>query len=134
MISDISPSDGTRSYGVNKGLFGVRAYDSNRQYLLAAVVGNDTSGDPDDDLHAVYYSDDYGATWAEVVAPMADTGAPTNRPAFEAAFSASDPDAFFIWGPPSYISYSSDGGSTVDDRSGDLSGTSGFIGIAGGIS
>lgn len=133
-VTDISPSDGTRSYGVNRGQFGVRAHDSNRQKLLAAVMGNDTSSDAADDLHGVYVSDDAGATWTEVVAPMADTGAPTNRPAFEAAWSGDSETTFFIWGPPDTISYSSDGGSTVEDKSGNLSGTSGFVGIAGGIS
>jgi hypothetical protein len=133
-VTDISPSDGTRSYGVNRGQFGVRAYDSDRQYLLAAVMGNDTSSDAADDMHALYISTDAGATWTEVVAPIADTGAPTNRPAFEAAFSATDPDSFFVWGPPGYISFSSDQGVTVDSRAGNLSGTQGFIGIAGGVS
>lgn len=131
-VTDISPSDGTRSYGVNRGPFGARSYDSNRQYLLAAVMGNDLTGDADDDLHAVYASDDFGDTWTEVVAPMADTGAPTNRPAFEAAFGGDSEQILLIWGPPDYISYSDDFGVAVDDRSGNLSGTPGWIGIAGG--
>lgn len=134
VVSDISPTDGFISYGVNRGSFGVRAYDSDSQYVVASVIGNDTSADPDDDQHAVYISDDIGATWDEVVAPIADTGAPTNRPAFEAAFSGDNPDAIFIWGPAAYMGYSDDFGVTVQDKSGNLAalGSVGFIGIAGG--
>lgn len=136
VVSEISPSDGTRSYGTNKGHFGVRTFDDNRQYVVAGVMGNDTSGDAVDDKHAVYISDNHGATWAQVVAPMADTGAPTNRPAFEAAFGGDSQNILFIWGPPNYISYSSNFGVAVDSRAGNLSSFSlpGFIGIAGGIS
>lgn len=133
VVTDISPADGAVLMGTNRGAFGVRTFDSNRQYVLASVMGNDTTADADDDTHAVYISDDYGATWTEVVAPIADSGAPTNRPAFEAAFGGDSEDILFIWGPPDYISYSSDFGVTVDDRSGNLSGSLGFVGIAGGI-
>lgn len=134
VVTEISPSDGTRSYGVNRGPFGVRTHDSNRQYVVAGVIGNDTSGDADDDKHAVYISDNHGAMWTEVVAPMADTGAPAGRPAFEAAFGGDSQNIIFIWGPPDYISYSEDMGATVDSRAGNLIAFSmpGFIGIAGG--
>lgn len=135
VATDISPNDGSRDYGVNRGHFGVRAYDSDRQVVLAAVMGNDTSSDPDDDFHALYISLDAGDTWSEVVAPFADSSAPTNRPALEAAFSGTDPDQFFIWGPPNYIKSSSDGGASVDDKVGNivaLGGCPGFVGIAGG--
>lgn len=133
-VTDISPDEGGVLYGVNRGSFGVRAYDSDRQHLLLAGIGNDTSNDSDDDLHGVFYSSDYGATWTTIVAPIADSGAPTNRPAFEAAFGNDDSDVILIWGPPDYIATSSDAGATVDDRSGNLSGFSvpGLIGIAGG--
>jgi hypothetical protein len=133
-ITDISPTDGTRLYGVQRFGFGVRALDSNRQYLLLAGIGNDVTGDPDDDFHGVFFSSDYGVTWTNVVTPIADTGAPAGRPAFEAAFSPDDPDTFFVWGPPGYISYTDSGAAGLDDRSGDLPATDGFIGIAGGIS
>lgn len=131
-ITDVSPNDGSINYGVNRGHFGVRTFDSNRQYVLAAVIGNDTSDNPADDMHALFISDDEGATWAEVIAPFADSGAPANRPALEAAFGGDSEQVIFIWGPPDYMGYSDDFGATVDDRSGDLSGSGGFIGIAGG--
>lgn len=129
-ISDISPSDGTRLYGVMRGPFSIRAYDSDRQYLLASVIGNDVDALPASDMHAVYISVDAAATWSEVVAPIADSLAPAGRPAFEAAFAGDSPDVLFIWGPTDYIAYSSDGGSSVDDRTGNLSGA--LVGIAGG--
>lgn len=135
--TDVSPTDGSISYGVNRGPFGVRTFDGagGKQFVLAAVVGNDTEGTGADDQHAVYISDDGAATWAEVVAPIADSSAPTNRPAFEAAFGAGSEQEIFIWGPPDYMSYSTDFGATVLDKSGNLNSLGpcpGFIGIAGG--
>lgn len=135
LIEDISPTDGTILYGVNRGHFGVRSYDSDRQYVVAAVIGNDISGDPASDKHAVYISSTYGNTWTQVVAPIADSGAPAGRPAFEAAFGGDNEDIIFIWGPNVYISYSSNFGVAVDSRVGNLAAlglTSGLIGIAGG--
>lgn len=134
LVADISPTDGSILYGVNRGHFGVRTFDGNKQYLLASVIGNDDSGDPADDKHGVYISDGEGVTWTEVVAPIADSGAPTNRPAFEAAFSGETEQVIFIWGPPDYMSYSDDFGATLQDKSGNLSSFSmpGFIGITGG--
>lgn len=133
LATDVSPSDGSIDYGVNRGHFGVRAFDGDRSYLLAAVVGNDTSSDPADDQHAVYISDDGGATWVEVVAPTANVG---DRPMFEAAFSGESEQVIFIWGPEEYFGFSTDFGATVQDKSGNLAalGHTGFIGIAGGTS
>lgn len=134
--TDISPSDGSRFYGVNRGHFGVRSFDGDKTFLIASVIGNDTSDDPDDDMHAVYISDDEGATWTEVVAPIADSLAPGNRPAFEAAFSGESEQVIFIWGPADYFGFSTDFGATVQDKAGNLGalGHTGFIGIAGGSS
>lgn len=132
-VSDISPVDTGVTYGVNRPHFGVRAYDSDRQFLLLAGMGNETSLDPADDKHAIFYSANYGTSWANIVAAIADSGAPTNRPAFEAAFAGDTPTVQYYWGPPGYISTSSDSGASVDDRSGDIPGTAdGFVGIAGG--
>lgn len=134
VITDISPSDGSRSYGVNRYGFAVRTHDSNRQYALASVIGNDASADAGDDWHAVYVSSDFGDTWTEVIAPVADTEAPANRPAFEAAFGGDSEQVLLIWGPAAEIYYSSDMGATVDSRAGNLGtlGATGFVGIAGG--
>lgn len=130
--TDISPSDGSINYGVNRGHFAARTFDSNPQYVLASVVGNDTTNDPADDMHAVYISDDSGATWTEVVAPVDNTNAPTGRPAFEAAFAGDTEQVIYIWGAKGYISYSDDFGATVDDRSGNLPADVEIVGIAGG--
>lgn len=131
-VTDISPSDGSRSYGTNRYGFSIRAYDSNRQYLLLSGTGNDTSADPDDDYHAIYVSDDFGATWSEVVAPVADSADFEGRPAFEGAFAGDNPAVLYIWGPPDTVGYSNDSGATVDSRAGNLSGTGVIVGIAGG--
>lgn len=135
VAEDISPNDGTRDYGPNRGPFAVRTYDGDRSYVLLAGVGNDGSTDHDDDMHGVWVSEDGGDTWTNIVTPIADSGAPTNRPAFAAAFGGDSQNVIFIWGPPDYISYSEDMGDTVDDRSGNLSTDftlSGALGIAGG--
>lgn len=131
VIFDISPTDGTRFYGVNRPHFGIRAYDSDRQYLLASVIGNDVDGLPASDMHAIYASIDGGGAWTEVIAPTADSAAPAGRPIYEAAYGADSPLVQFYWGLPAWIAYSSDGGATVDDRSGNLSGA--LVGIAGGV-
>lgn len=137
VITDVSPTDGTIIYGVNRGPFGVRTFDGagGEAFVLAAVVGNDTEATGASDKHGVYISDDEAATWTVVVTPIADSGAPTNRPAFEAAFGGESEQEIFIWGPPNYISYSADFGATVLDKSGNivaLGGCPGFVGIAGG--
>lgn len=134
VATEISPNDGSRDYGVNRGHFGVRAYDSDRQFVVASVMGNDVTDDPDDDFHATYISDDAGDTWAEVLAPLADSSAPANRPAYEAAFAGDTEQVLFLWGTSNFISYSSDFGATLDSRAGNLSsfGSVYFIGIAGG--
>lgn len=136
VTTDISPFDSSIGYGVNRGPFGVRTYDSDRDYMLLAGMGNETSNDPADDLHGIFSSIDAGATWSVAVTPEADSGAPAGRPMFEAAFSGTNPLVHFYWGKPEWIAYSDDGGVSVDSRVGNLSGftASGFIGIAGGIS
>lgn len=132
-ISDVSPVD-TISFGANRGHFAIRAYDGDKTYLVVCVMGNDTDLDASNDTHAVYVSDDEGATWTEVIAPVSDASAPSGRPAYEAAFSGDNPQVLYIWGPSNTMGYSDDLGATVQDKSGNLSslGTAQFIGIAGG--
>lgn len=133
VATDISPNDGSRDYGVNRGHFGVRTFDGDRSFVLASVVGNDTSGDADDDMHAVYISEDGGDTWTEVIAPTADSG---TRPLYEAAFSGESEQVLFVWGPADFFGFSVDLGATVQDKAGNLGalGHTGFVGIAGGAS
>lgn len=133
-VSDISPSEGGILFGTNKYGFSIRAMDENRQHLLLAGTGNDTSALPSADVHGVFYSADFGATWQTVVTPIADDAAFAGRPAFEAAFSSDNPAAYFIWGPPAYMAYTDSGAVGLDDRSGNLASFSpdASIGIAGG--
>lgn len=134
VATDISPNDGSRDYGVNRYGFTVRTHDSFPQTLLAAVTGNDLSGDAADDWHAVYISGDGGDSYTEVIAPVADSSAPSGRAAFEAAFAAEAAAVIFIWGLPEYIKYSIDAGATLQNKEGNLStfSPSGWIGICGG--
>lgn len=136
--TDVSPSNAGIEYGTNRGPFGVRTFDGEGGdgFVLLAAIGNDTESTGSGDKHAVFVSDDGSATWTLIEGPLADSGAPTNRPAFEAAFGGDSEQIIFIWGPPNYMKYSDDFGATLQDKSGNLSALScpGFIGIAGGSS
>lgn len=127
-VEDISPNDGSKDYGVNHGHFAVRAHDSDRSFVVAAVTGNDASGSESGDKQGVYVSSDGGDSWDEIVAPA------TSTEPYSAAFGGDDEQIIFVWGPAGYVSYSSDFGATLDDRSGNLTALSAthLIGIAGG--
>lgn len=134
--TDVSPSDIDRSYGINRGPFGVRSLDTDSQHLLMAGIGNIGTNDPADDYHGVFKSADGGSTWSVVVTPTQNSGALAGRPLYEAAFSPDDPDTFFVWGAENYISYTSSGIAGIDLKAGNLSsfGSVYLIGIAGGPS
>lgn len=128
VVEDISPNDGSKDYGVNAGAFSVRAHDSDRQLVLAAVTGNDTTTSAANDKQGVYVSDDGGDTWTEIVAPT------TGTEVYQAAWSGSLDGVVYIWGPALYMGYSEDSGASVDSRAGNLSALSAtrLIGLAGG--
>lgn len=141
VVSDISPSDGSRFYGPNRYGFGIRSYDNNRQYLVMGGTGNDVSADHADDLHALFVSSDYGASWTAIVGPVAES-AMGARGGFSAAFASDTPNGLFLWGQPdtqsACIAYTDNFGVDVDDRRGNLATliTAGdidtILGIAGG--
>jgi hypothetical protein len=134
VLTDISPNDGTRDYGVHRPGFGVRTYDLNRQYAAFAGVGNGTSADAANDLYALYVSSDNGDTWTLRDGPDAVGTAH----ATEVAFSSNNPLVLLTWGSDGYIQYSSDSGATLDSRAGNLATVNGgtapdlIIGLAGG--
>lgn len=127
-ITDISPQDSGINYGVNHYGFAIRAYDSDRTFMLAAVTGNGTSRSTSGDKQGVYISDDAGATWVEVVAPA------TGTEPYRAAFAGDTEQVLFLWGPSEYMGYSSDFGVAIDSRAGNLAALSAtrLVGIAGG--
>lgn len=132
-LADVSPSD----YGPNRSGFGIRAYDSDRSYMVMGAVENEDSLDVANAEYSVFVSSDGGDTWTQVLGPEAESSFSGKR-GYSAAFSGSDPDVLFIWGAPDgvdgCISYSDDFGVTIDEREGNLSsfGISSFLGIAGG--
>jgi hypothetical protein len=134
VVTDISPNDGTRDYGVNRYGFTIRTFDSDRQYALLAGIGNDVNGDADSDYHGVWVSDDECATWTNIVTPIPDSADFEGRPAFEAAFGGDSEQIIFIWGPADTLLYSDDFGASLDSRVGNLASftPSLFIGLAGG--
>ncbi len=131
-VTDVSPADGTRSYGVNSNGFAVRTHDNNRQYVAMAGQGNDVDAVLANDEWAAFVSSDYGTSWTNIVAALAKTDPHPEH----IAFAADTEQVLYLWGPESYIRYSSDFGSTVDDRSGNMAGLAGgshlLLGIAGG--
>lgn len=127
-IEDVSPVSGAVSFGPNNPHFRIRAHDSDVNYMVAALTGNDVSADAADDTQAVFVSDDAAATWTEIVAPV------SSAESYAAAFGAENTEELYLWGPAGYISFSDNFGTAIDDRSGNL-GTftpAIFIGIAGG--
>lgn len=122
-IVDVSPIDAGIAYGVAKRSFGVRTYDGDRSFVALGGVGNDTTASHDDDFHAVFVSDDNGATWTMILPPLND-GFFYGYRGYEVAFSGDDPLALFIWGAtpgdPGCISFTSDFGTTVLDKTGNL--------------
>jgi len=130
VLSSISPNDGTRDYGAHAGQFAIRAFDSDRQFMLAAVTGNDTTGSSSGDKQGIYFSSNAGGSWSNIVAPT------TSTEVYQAAFAGDDSAVQFYWGPPLYIGYSSNSGSSIDSRAGNLSALSAtrLIGICGGPS
>jgi hypothetical protein len=127
-ISDISPVVSARPYGVNAYGFRIRAYDSNRDYMIVCGTGNDTSNDDADDYQAVFVSSDGGANWSNIVTPVNSTET------FAAAFAGDTQNVLYVWGPAEYMIYSNNFGVDIDDRSGNLSTFTpgGFLGIMGG--
>jgi hypothetical protein len=127
-LTGISPNDGTRDFGINHNHFAVRTFDGDRSYVVAAVTGNDTTSGTGGDYQAVYVSSDAGDTWTNIV-----THTNSTEP-YSAAFGGDDQNILYVWGPASYIKYSSNFGSSLDDRSGNLTALSAthIIGIAGG--
>jgi hypothetical protein len=129
--TDASPSDGTRTYAPASNEFGIKTFDSDRRYVVMVGTGNSTSADSGDDYRAAYISEDGGDSWTEIFAPVNSA----NNVPRGVAFSGNTKNVIYLWGNDGYISYSQDFGSTIDDRSGNISslGTPGnFIGIAGG--
>lgn len=96
------------------------------------------------DQSALFVSSDAGDTWT-LVLHSTDTDDFLDGECWQAAFTASDPNSFYVWGPSPWsdvfpaVGYSDDLGATVQDKGGNLpalavidSNVNGFIAIAGG--
>lgn len=145
--TDITPTDATGGYGPYRGLFGLRAHDSDRTRLL---FGGITEGADGNTYFSVFVSSDAGNTWTQVQGPD-NYDEFSNYGGWEAAFAADDLDTLFIFGgsqrdtsdgPTSYgmvIGYSTNGGVSISDKTGNLitleasdENLAGFLGICGG--
>jgi hypothetical protein len=132
-ITDISPTESAVDYGPLRSGFGIRAFDSDATYMAMGASGNDSSADTTDDDHAVFVSDDGGATWTLVLGPTADSSFGAFK-GYSAAFAGDSEQVIFIFGASDQIGYTSDFGTAIDSRAGNLSsfGVDGLVGIMGG--
>lgn len=144
-INDISPVVSSKKYGPRRSSWGIRVSDTDPDYAAMWGGGNDTSTSYNDERFGLFVSTDAGATWTLRGATELDGDFPYSKGGI-LAFAGDDPNALYLWGrgPSSglYITFSSDFGVTIDNRSGNLEthGTGGypgavidgFVGIAGG--
>lgn len=136
VASDISPDDGGDKYGPARGLFSIRALDTNRQDLILAGVHDDTDNEEVEApgsaaVSAIWRSSNGGDSWSRITSDLATT--PNDDCVLQVAFSADDPDIFYGWGGHGYLIYTEDGG-TMDDKSptSSLASSAEIMGIFGG--
>lgn len=133
-ITDISPSDGTRTYSPRLGLFGIRTYDNDRNYVAMAGRGNSVDALDASDINHVYVSSDGGDTWSSIYGPIANGG--NDDLITEVAFAADDPNTIYMWGQDGTLKYTEDFGGSLLDKEGNLRSGLGatlrFVGLAGG--
>ncbi len=127
---DVTPSAG--NYGPRRGLFAVRAFDGNSQYMIACLTNSGGDDDIGAEESAVFVSDDYGLTWDLVLGPTTTT-VNTQFPV-EAAFSATDRNVAFVWGNEAMIQLTTDFGQNWENKRGSLtfSGGEEILGLVGG--
>lgn len=127
---DVTPSAG--NYGPRRGLFAVRAFDGNSQYMIACLTNSGGDDDIGAEESAVFVSDDYGLTWDLVLGPTATT-VNTQFPV-EAAFSATDRNVAFVWGNEAMIQLTTDFGQNWENKRGSLtfSGGEEVLALVGG--
>ena len=122
-IDDISPTVSAVNYGPHRTGFGIRAFDNDRRYLVMGATGNDATALTTGNAHALFVSDDNGDTWTLVVGPDSDNTFGALK-GYSAAFAADDRNVIYLWGAPlgnaGTISYSSNFGTSFDDRSGNI--------------
>lgn len=117
--TDISPVDSGVKYGPVRGLFGVRALDTNRQHLLLAGAKDNVDdvallAAGSDGYTAIWKSSDAGDTWTRVTSDvLADDSVGC---VLQVAFSADNANVFYGWGANGYFLYTEDGGATMDDK------------------
>jgi hypothetical protein len=117
--TDISPVDSGVKYGPVRGLFGVRALDTNRQHLLLAGAKDNVDdvalgAAGSDGYTALWKSSNAGDTWTRVTSDVLADG--SAQCILQAAFSADNPNVFYAWGDRGYFLYTEDG-STMDNKS-----------------
>lgn len=134
--TDISPTDGGKSYGPVRNQFGVRSLDTNRQYMLLAGAADNVDDVAlldagSDGVTALWKSSNGGDSWTRVTTDA--TTDITDDCVLQAAFSSDDPNTFYAWGNHGYLIFTQDGGSVMTDKSPTTNAsTAEILGIFGG--
>jgi len=134
--SDISPDDSGKKYGPARGLFSIRALDTDRQELILAGVHDNTDNEyivkaGSAAVAAVWRSSDAGDTWTRKTSDQATTT--TDNCVLQVAFSADDETIWYGWGGGGYLIYTEDDGDTILDKSpsGEVGDSGEFMAIFG---
>lgn len=129
-VVDVTPSAG--NYGPRWGLFGIRSYDGDRNYLCLAGARSNADDDILTESAGAFLSDDAGATWTQVLGPT--TTAANAQYVAQAAFSGTDPNVVYFWGNEGFVYFTSTFGASMEDKRGSMSFTGGesILAICGG--
>lgn len=121
VATEISPDDSGDLYGPARGLFSIRALDTDRQELIMAGVHDDTSDQEvggaggTDAVSSIWRSSDGGDTWTRKSSDLSAATGTDN--VLQVAFSADSASVWYGWGCGGYLVYSDDNGATVTDKS-----------------
>ncbi len=135
--SDISPVDSGKKYGPARGLFSIRALDTDRQEMILAGVYDNTDNEyitssSSAAVSAVWRTSDGGDTWTCKTSDAATTN--TSDCVLQVAFSADDENIWYGWGGGGYLIYTEDDGANITDKSptSTIAYAGEFMGIFGG--
>lgn len=116
--ADVSPTIAGDSYGPVLQ-FQVKTCDVDKTAVL--MIGTHSASPAE---YAAFYSSDGAASWANIVSPPGET--------LGGNISGNDPLTLFLWGTNSSILFSTDGGATIQVKTGNIVGAGRFLNLCGG--
>lgn len=117
----ITPAQDAGTWSPVKGRWSVETSPTDATRML--LCAEDGAGN-----YSTFVSSDGGASWTQIVSGVAGTGT------YLRGALSDDVNALYLWGGGRRIAWSADGGTTIDDRMGNIEtgGAGEFIGICGG--